>query len=248
MHADQMRFFDLVIAQFPQHFAGRVLDIGSLDINGGLNDRFDAKEYIGVDIGPGENVHLVAHGENLDLPTGSFDVVMSSECFEHNPAWRATLNNMIRMARPGGLIAFSCATTGRPEHGTSRSDRGFGAPLAVEVGQEYYANVAPSQVWKCIDRPMLAGGFTAVNDRIFDLYFVGIKAPGDGASRSALATCERLVRDTFESYSSYGDLRSFARDRSRRYVARVVGDKALWNVRSVLRRSEVAPEQNATPA
>jgi SAM-dependent methyltransferase len=239
MHANQMRFFDLVIAEFPERFSGRVLDIGSLDINGGLNDRFNASEYLGVDIGPGANVHLVAQGEDLDLPTGSFDVVMSSECFEHNPAWRATLNNMIRMTRPGGLIVFSCATTGRPEHGTSRSDKGFGAPLAVERGQEYYANVNTGEVWKSIDQAVLSGGFIALNDRIFDLYFVGIKANGHRSSTTNLSQLEAKVRATFEDYSSYPSLFSFTRDRSRRYIARIVGDGALWKVRAALRRSGV---------
>lgn len=97
-----MLFFGDVVAAFPGHFAGRVLDIGSLDINGGPHTLFTSAEYVGVDLGSGPNVTHVGRGEDLTLPDGRFDVAMSSECFEHNRAWRATVSNMIRMTRRGG--------------------------------------------------------------------------------------------------------------------------------------------------
>ena len=115
-HTDQIQFFQQVIQHFPGFFSGKVIDIGSNDINGGPHKYVNASEYVGVDLGPGTNVNLVSRGEEVQLPSGYFDVAMSSECFEHAPTWRAILLNMIRMTRPGGLVAFSCATTGRPEH------------------------------------------------------------------------------------------------------------------------------------
>ena len=50
---------------------------------------------------------------DIALPTASFDVVISCECFEHNPYWRETFLNMTRVLRPGGLFVLTCATTGR---------------------------------------------------------------------------------------------------------------------------------------
>ena len=230
-HADQMRFFGMVADAFPGHFEGRVLDVGALDVNGGPHNQISPSEYVGVDLAEGPNITLVARGEDLQFPTGHFDVAMSSECFEHNPAWQSTLHNMIRMTRPSGLIVFSCATTGRPEHGTSRSDGGFGAPLAVELGQEYYRNVSAGVVRRVVDDGKLAGYFTVVNDRIFDLYFVGIKGDGRPADLGALKACWSRVRTAYEPARSYGSIASFLNNRSRRYIARGVGDSTLEAVR-----------------
>jgi hypothetical protein len=43
---------------------------------------------------------------------------------------------MVRMTRPGGLVFFTCATTGRPEHGTRRTTPGD-APYCTD----YYKNL-----------------------------------------------------------------------------------------------------------
>ena len=230
-HADQIRFFDIVMRHFPDHFAGRVLDIGALDVNGGPHDRMSPREYVGVDLSEGPNISIVGRGEDLDLPTGSFDVAMSSECFEHNPHWRATLQNMIRMTCERGLIAFSCATTGRPEHGTTRSDGGWAAPLAVQLGQEYYDNVTKGQVEKCLDGEQVPLRFMIVNDRIFDLYFVGIKGTGTDSDRDAMRACREELRARYVSPNSYASKKEFVNNRARRYVARIAGDHALEAVR-----------------
>jgi SAM-dependent methyltransferase len=175
-HGSQTKFFQLVVKHFPELFGGSVLDVGSLDINGGPHLLISPRTYVGVDLGEGPNVTLVGRGEDLDLPTASFDVSMSSECFEHNPYWRATLLNMVRMTRPEGLIVFTCATTGRLEHGTSRTDVDS-APLAVAVGQEYYENVTPKQVATALRGSSLATWAAFVNKHESDLLFVGIRGP-----------------------------------------------------------------------
>lgn len=230
-HADQIRFFDIVMRYFPDHFSGRVLDIGALDINGGPHERMSPSEYVGVDLSEGPNISIVAKGEDLDLPSNSFDVAMSSECFEHNPHWRATLQNMIRMTRPEGVVAFSCATTGRPEHGTTRSDGGWAAPLAVDQGQEYYRNVTSSQVLAVIDDDQLPAKFIVLNDRIFDLYFVGIKGKATTQKVAALKACRDELRATYQTRQSYGSTQAFLNNRSRRFIARGVGDPTLEAIR-----------------
>jgi SAM-dependent methyltransferase len=194
-----MRFFSIVLEFFPSHFQGSVLDIGSLDINGGPHSLLSSREYIGVDLGEGKNVDVVARGETLAFESGRFDVAMSSECFEHNPAWRATLNNMVRMIRPGGLVVFTCATTGRSEHGTSRSgDSGYSAPLAVAVGQEHYRNVTPRQVRAALAGDTLHESFTVVNKASADLLFAGIRGPASDTDLDSLRHCEGAVREALE--------------------------------------------------
>ena len=233
-HTDQIQFFQQVIQHFPGFFSGKVIDIGSNDINGGPHKYVNASEYVGVDLGPGTNVNLVSRGEEVQLSSGYFDVAMSSECFEHAPTWRAILMNMIRMTRPGGLVAFSCATTGRPEHGTTRSDGGFAAQLAVSGGQEYYANVTPSQVREVLGVDLMTAYFIEVNDRMFDLFFVGLKGGATQADRKALEECRVDIEKKYSKIASYDSTREFAINRTKRYVARLARDSNLERARKIL--------------
>ena len=133
-HPAQMEFFRLAIQHFPHHLSDRVIDSSSLDIDGGSHREINASECVGVDLAPGANVDLVSREEDFPLPYGPFDVAMSSECFEHNERWEEILKNLHRLAKPGGLGIFSCATVDRAEHGSKRSDRGFSAPFVTAGG------------------------------------------------------------------------------------------------------------------
>lgn len=197
-HSAQMKFFELVYKYFPEHFQGRVIDIGSLDINGGPHQLFTAKQYVGVDLAPGPNVDLVSRGEDVDFPSGSFDVAMSSECFEHNENWQASFINMHRLTRPGGLVIFSCATLGRPEHGTSRSDGGFSAPFVVKEGSEYYRNVSELRAVTAAARLPFSMFWTLLEPLHCDLFFVGIKR---GSTPRAKATLQEFRRDADKTFS-----------------------------------------------
>src|SRR4051812_20469594 len=116
-HENQFEFIRLVKQHFPTFFEGTsVLEIGSLDINGSVRNFFSAAKYTGVDVAPGRGVDEVGQGQLVGHPSGTFDVVISCECMEHNPFWVETVSNMFRMAKPGGLVIVSCATTGRAEH------------------------------------------------------------------------------------------------------------------------------------
>jgi SAM-dependent methyltransferase len=175
-HKNQMEFFSLVIQHFPKNFQMKVLDIGSLDINGGPHKLFSSSEYIGVDVAEGPNVNYVCRGENVSFPNESFDVTMSSECFEHNPNWIATIQNMIRMTKVDGLLVFSAAGTGRKEHGTPRSDNSYSAPL-LSSEEFYYRNISKKDVKLIIDKELIPRAIYFRNWLSRDLYFVGIKKP-----------------------------------------------------------------------
>ena len=45
---------------------------------------------------------------------------------------------MIRLCKPGGLVVMTCATTGRPEHGTRRTSPND-SPLTLDW--DYYKNL-----------------------------------------------------------------------------------------------------------
>lgn len=190
-HPDQLEFFADVIGCFPEQFAGAVLDIGSMDINGGPHTLINPRHYVGVDLIPGPNVTVVGRSQELDLPSASFSVAMSSECFEHDPDWRTALRVMIDATAEGGVVVVSCATRGRREHGTTRADGGFASPGTVALGQEHYANVGIAEVAAVIRHDDFDRWYALVNGRRSDLYVVGLRpgASEDDLSRMAdLAT------------------------------------------------------------
>ncbi len=176
-HAEQQQFVQSVKNDFPDLFTGgRIVEIGSLDINGSVRKFFDAPfEYVGLDVAPGRGVDIVCEGQDYDAPDASFDVAISAECFEHNPQWKATFNNMLRLVRNGGLIVMTCATTGRPEHGTARSDAGS-SPLTVAKGWDYYQNLTEDDFWEVWDFDEMFSSYSfSTNNRSHDLYFWGIR-------------------------------------------------------------------------
>ncbi len=178
-HVAQQIFFNDVKNKFPDMFTNKlVLDIGSLDINGSNRMLFDNCVYTGVDLLPGNNVDLVSKGHELKFPDNSFDVVISGECFEHDMFYKDTIQNMYRMLKPGGLFTFTCASTGRPEHGTRRSEP-ESAPFLKEFDYwvDYYKNLTEDDIREIIP---IENDFTefnfGVDNTVHDLYFWGIKA------------------------------------------------------------------------
>ena len=175
-HLQQLHFFKNLKKYYPEFFQGvRVAEIGSLNINGSIRDCFTSEEYTGFDVSAGKGVDEVQQGQLITLPSGYYDVTASAECFEHNPFWVETFANMLRLTKPGGLVIFSCATTGRQEHGTSRTDPND-SPLTAELGWNYYRNLNAQDF---LDTFNLPGWFDCfhflVCPQTFDLYFYAVR-------------------------------------------------------------------------
>jgi SAM-dependent methyltransferase len=174
-HGEQREFFEKVKAKFPDNFENKwVLEVGSLDINGTVRDFFTNCHYVGIDVGPGPGVDAVADGSTVNFPANQFDTSVSAECFEHNPSWAQTFSNMRRMTKKDGLIVFTCASDGRPEHGTSRSDVGS-SPLTVNLGWEYYGNLNEADFQREFDLDHMFSDYEfEYNPVSCDLYFWGV--------------------------------------------------------------------------
>ena len=175
-HAEQFQFFSSLAKMHPEYFkGGSVAEIGSLNINGSIREFFNSDEYTGFDISGGPGVDQVQQAQLIQSPTGYYDAIISAECFEHNPFWVETFSNMLRMTRPGGLIIISCATTGRPEHGTTRSTP-HDSPLTAQLGWNYYQNLDADNFLEIFH---LAGWFAGFHflmcPQTCDLYFYGFR-------------------------------------------------------------------------
>jgi SAM-dependent methyltransferase len=194
-HPEQAAFFAAVAdANTGLVQGGRVLEIGSYDVNGTIRSLFaGSAEYVGVDLteGPGVDVVSFGHEYTSDTP---FDATISGECFEHDPHWADSLATMIRLTRPGGLVAFSCASRGRPEHGTTRSMVDY-SPGTQSIGYDYYRNLDADDIESGLD---LSASFESYRlwylPTNFDLYFAGVVKGEEPGSPTAALPAEDRVR------------------------------------------------------
>lgn len=186
-HKEQKDFCLRVKNQIPYFFKNKkVLDIGSLDINGNNKDLFEDCDYIGLDVAEGKNVDVVNIGHLYDAPDESFDVIISTEVFEHDMFYQKTVQNIMRMLKPGGLFIFTCASTGRPEHGTRRCGQNC-APLLISISEQwadYYKNLESKDIESIQGfRETFPNGYFEFNNLYCeipaDLYFWGIKGGND---------------------------------------------------------------------
>lgn len=176
-HLEQRVFLTGLKNKFPERFKNcNVLDVGSLDINGNNRYLFSEYKYIGVDVGPGKNVDVVSKGHEYNSEY-LFDIVISSECFEHDMYYPETIKNCIRLTKSNGLFTFTCASTGRPEHGTRRT-RPQDSPLLVEYGEwsDYYKNLTEEDIREVFNPDeYFSEYYFEYNSQACDLYFWGIK-------------------------------------------------------------------------
>lgn len=84
----------------------KVVDIGSLDVNGSLRGVCPPNfEYIGVDFAPGKGVDVVLDDPyRFPFADKAFDVVVTSSCFEHSEFFWLTFLECLRIAKDDGLI------------------------------------------------------------------------------------------------------------------------------------------------
>jgi len=146
MHFTITNYCNKIKSQFPDYFVGKkVLDVGSLDINGNNKHLFTNCEYTGLDVAEGPNVDVISISHQYQAPDNNYDVIISTEVFEHDMFWEKSLLNITRMLKPGGLFLFTCAAPNRQEHGTRNSDGSYAAPLLLQISEEwsdYYKNLS----------------------------------------------------------------------------------------------------------
>ena len=103
-----------------KQIGGKVLDVGSLDINGTIKELFEKHglEYAGIDMRKGPNVGLVlnAHDIKDKLDENSFDVVCCFDTLEHDDKFWITLENMRWVLKEGGYLLIAVPGSGCPKH------------------------------------------------------------------------------------------------------------------------------------
>jgi hypothetical protein len=97
----------------------RILDVGSLDVNGSYRELFAHPPwvYTGIDMASGSNVDIVLRTPYVwrELASGSADVVISGQAFEHIPFFWITMLEIARVLTSGGICCILAPSSG-PEH------------------------------------------------------------------------------------------------------------------------------------
>lgn len=86
-----------------------VLDVGSQDINGTFRALVEDRgwKYTGLDQENGPNVDVVTRDPfRFPVATNAFDVVLSGSTMEHVTAIWKWVPELVRVLRPGGLLAI----------------------------------------------------------------------------------------------------------------------------------------------
>ena len=129
-----------------------VLDLGGRNVNGSPRHLFpNATAYRCLDFYPGQGVDIVADAGSW-TPDRQYDVVLSTECFEHTENWRDIVRTAYEALRPGGVFIATMAGPGRPIHS------GITGNLWEQLDGEFYANVQPAD----LDAALRAAGFVDV--------------------------------------------------------------------------------------
>lgn len=115
MHDQARAFFAANLEGLPPL---RVVEFGSLNVNGSLREVYEAQSWFGIDQLRGRDVDLVADAATWRT-SELFDIVLCAEVFEHTPDWRDILHTAWFALAHGGLFLASCATGNRPEHSVS---------------------------------------------------------------------------------------------------------------------------------
>ena len=141
MHGNVMNWvaqcLDLRKTLVSKSTSARVLEIGSLDINGSVRPLFtntisDGGSFFGIDVQEGPGVDLVADASMYKSDV-QYDVIVCAEVFEHTVVWPKIIKNSHSLLVPGGMFIATMAGEGRAPHSAIDEN-----PIR---SWEYYKNV-----------------------------------------------------------------------------------------------------------
>lgn len=98
----------------------KVLDVGSVNINGSYRELVESlgATYTGLDVQSGDNVDIIADDPyRYPLPRESFDAVLCGNALHNMEAFWLVIPEMVRVLKPGGLIAVVAVTWNKSKAG-----------------------------------------------------------------------------------------------------------------------------------
>jgi hypothetical protein len=135
MHAEAYQAFGELLAEahIDRDAPWKILDLGGQNVNGTVHDWFTHPKttITTLDL---QRADIIADVTSW-TPDRFFDIVISTELFEHIRGWRSAIRTA---AAAGDILLATCASTRRPPHGMTGEAR-------VPAG-EWYGNVDPEDL------------------------------------------------------------------------------------------------------
>ncbi len=173
MHSEVSSFIKQVRWKHPFHFLNKkVVEIGSLDINGSPRKYFYRCSYTGVDIGKGKGVDVVCNAHEYAHHRGyKYDTTISTEMLEHDKYWELSLMKMYENTESGGIMIITCAAPNREPHGVTWSKDPESSPFT----NGYYRNISIEDFASILPANKFNEYYIKYGRGQKDLYFYGIK-------------------------------------------------------------------------
>ena len=114
MHDTAFSIGTLAMNIYADLTSAKILEIGSLAVNGSLRDKLlPTTQYTGVDLEAGPGVDIVVEpGKPLPLEDDTYDFVMATSVFEHDPCFWMTFLEMCRKTKEGGYLYINAPSNG----------------------------------------------------------------------------------------------------------------------------------------
>lgn len=114
MHISTMENMKRCVEWYLPDHPARVVDIGSMDVNGSYRQVFPEKtDYIGVDLEAGNGVDIILDDPYvLPFEDESLDIVISGQMLEHCPHFWRVFEEIERVLKPGGLSFMIAPSAG----------------------------------------------------------------------------------------------------------------------------------------
>jgi SAM-dependent methyltransferase len=160
MHDSAYRIGELVMRTYSDLPNAKILEVGSLNVNGCLRDAATSTtHYVGLDLEAGPSVDFViTPGHDFPIEDDSFDLVIASSVFEHDPRFWDTFVRMCRAARAGGHIYVNAPSNGNvhrypmdcwrfyPDAGLALVEHARSEGLEIDLVESFIGN-RHSDVW-----------------------------------------------------------------------------------------------------
>jgi len=207
MNNDIKDFLLYVKLILPEYFSNiNVIDIGGSDINGNNRYLFNNCNYIANDVVKAPNINLVSRTSKLSFDSNTFDTIISTQCFEHDPEYNLSLKKILDMLKPNGLFLFTCSSYGKEEHGTgaNKINDSYGAMVNIHSMANYYKNLTCNDIDEIINVKMNFSYYDFYYNKLSkNLYFWGIKKEGNITTKILKYNNENVINLTLHNIVIY---------------------------------------------
>lgn len=172
-HYNQEYFVRYILNIFAKHDS-IIVNVGSANVNGSLKKY---KNQVDIDLDAVEGVNVVANASSLPIVNNCADIYISSECYEHNPTWKKSIDEALRILKDDGLGILTVASLVRYEHGTKRTTP-HASPGTNALGWNYYKNLYHKEIKNQFEKNTINNKYNILyNYYSSDLYVIFVKNP-----------------------------------------------------------------------